>query len=559
MSGMDISSTAASSSSSSTSLSDFYNNNTMTGLVDGINVDSIVSGLMTAARAPEDTLDQQVQTLQWQQQDYQTINTDLQSLQTTVSSLQLQGTFLTKQASSSSSAVTATAGISALDTSHTVSVTSVATNAVLASSSQITDFNPNNLTDPTDADLSSVFTGLTTDSNGDLDFSISNGTTTVPFSVNPNTTTLNDVINDINTTSGLNVQASWDSTLQRFYLTSTQPGTNITAQDTGGTNLMQQLFGGTEPSGGYTTAGTSAAGTDAAVTVDGTSYTFDSNQFTISGVTYSLVGTTDGNNAHVTVSSNTSAVVSTIQSFVTAYNNTLTDINNMLTQTVYSGYTPLTQDMITAQNLDTTQVDAWNTKAQSGQLNSDPLLQSVLDDMREAMSTPVSVLTGKVTITNDDSQQVTTACNQLGVIGIAPSTSYTAYGQLTLNTDQLTQALQSNPQAVMALFTTSLDSSGNLLSNSSQQGLATRLFNTLTNSISQLTNKAGTSGQLVDNSFIGTEIASDNSQISTIETNLNNLEQNYYTEYDAMETTLSQLNTESSWLTEAFSSSSSSS
>ena len=127
---MDIS---AATTSAAQSVSNFYSNNTMTGLVDGINVDSIVSGLMTAERTPEDTLDQQVQTLQWQQQDYQTINTDLQSLQTTVSSLELQGTFLTKQANSSSSAVTATAGISALDTSHTVSVTSVATNAVLAS------------------------------------------------------------------------------------------------------------------------------------------------------------------------------------------------------------------------------------------------------------------------------------------------------------------------------------------------------------------------------------------------------------------------------------------
>ena len=115
MSTMDITSTTTSSaSSSSSSISNFYSTSTMTGLVDGINVDSIVSGLMTAARVPEDALDQQVQTLQWQQQDYQTINTDLQSLQITVSSLELQGTFLTMQASSSSSAVTATAGTSAL-------------------------------------------------------------------------------------------------------------------------------------------------------------------------------------------------------------------------------------------------------------------------------------------------------------------------------------------------------------------------------------------------------------------------------------------------------------
>jgi flagellar hook-associated protein 2 len=536
---------SAATTSSSNSVSNFYSNNTMTGLVDGINVDSIVSGLMTAARAPEDTLDQQVQTLQWQQQDYQAINTDLQSLQSTVSSLQLQGTFLTKQASSSSSAVTATAGISALDTSHTVSVTSLATNAVLASTSAITAITS------ADSDLSTLLgSNLTTDSSGDVDFSISDGTnTSKPFSVDPSTTTLNDVINDINN-SGLDVQASWDSTLQRFYLTSTQSGTTITATDNSG-NLMQTLLG----------SGTnSATGTDAAVTVDGISYNnLTNNQIAINGVTYSLAAKTGDNPAAVTVSSNTSAVVSTIQSFVTAYNNTLTDINNMLTQTVYAGYTPLTQDMITAQNLDTTQVDAWNTKAQSGQLNSDPLLQSVMNDMRDAMSTPVSGLTGQVTVTNDDSQQVTATCNQLGTVGISPSTSYTQYGQLTLNTDQLTQALQSNPQAVMALFTTSLDSSGNLLSNSSQQGLATRLFNTLTNSISQITDKAGTSGQLVDNSFIGTEIDSDNTRISTWETNLNNMEQNYYTEYDAMETTLSQLNAESSWLTEEFSSSNSSS
>ena len=554
---MDVSSTTATSSSSSSSASNFYSTNTVTGLVDGINVDSIVSGLMTVAREPEDTLDQQVQTLQWQQQDYQTINTDLQSLQSTASSLELQGTFLTKQASSSSTAVTATAATSALDTSHTIAVTSLATNAVLASSSKVTSV------DSTTASLSSLLgSSLTADSDGDLDFSISDGSTSYPasspktFSIS-DSDTISDVVNEINN-SGLNVQASWDSSLQRLYLTATDNGTTVTVSDTGGTNLMQQLLDPTNTSGASAGSYTnSASGTDAAVTVDNTAYTFDSNQFTINGVSYSLVGTTGSNPATVTVSNNTSAVVSSIQSFVTAYNNTLTDLNSMLTQTVYSGYSPLTQDAITAKGLDSTEVDAWNTKAQSGLLNSDPTLQSVLTDLRDAMITPVSGLTGQVTVTNDGSQQVTVTANQMGVIGLTASSSYTSYGQLSLNTDQLTQALQSNPQAVMALFTTKLDSSGNLISNSSQQGLGTRLYNTLTNSISQLTDKAGTSGQLVDNSFMGQEIDSDNTQISTWDTRLNNLEQNYYTEYDAMEQTLSQMNSESSWLTEMFSSSSS--
>ena len=175
------------------------------------------------------------------------------------------------------------------------------------------------------------------------------------------------------------------------------------------------------------------SGTDAAVKVDNTSYTFDSNQFTINGVSYSLAGTTTqgstDNPATVIVSGNTSAVVSTIQGFVTAYNNTLTDINNMLTQTVYSGYYPLTQDDITAQNLDSTEVDAWNTKAQSGLLNSDPTLQSIMSNLQNAMVTPVSGLTGQVTVTNDDSQQVTVMANQMGTVGLTASSSYLDYGQ----------------------------------------------------------------------------------------------------------------------------------
>jgi flagellar hook-associated protein 2 len=534
---MDILSAATTSSSSSATSS--YGTNTVTGLVDGINVDSIVSGLMTVARVPVDTLNQKVQTLQWQQQDYQTINTDLQSLQSTASSLKLQGTFLTKQASSSSSAVTATAGTSALDTSHTVAVSSLATNAVLASSSQITTI--------TSADnaLSTVTPGSFT-----IDDGTTNPTHSQSFQVT-SSTTLNDVINAINS-SGLKVQASWDSTLQRFYLTSTQPGQTpnpITAtDDASGGNLMQTLLG----------SGTnSATGTNAAVTVDGTSYSFNSNQFTINGVSYSLVGKTDANNpATVTVSNNTSAVVSTIQSFVTAYNNTLTDINNMLTEKVYSGYTPLTQDAINTKGLDSTQIDDWNTKAKSGQLNSDPLLQRVLNDLRDAMGTPVSGLSGTVTVSNG-SQQVIATANQMSVIGLTTSSSYTSYGQLTLDSNKLTQALQSNPQAVMSLFTNSLNSNGSLITDSSQQGLGTRLYNTLTNSISEITNKAGSSSELYDTSFIGQEINSDNTQISTWNTRLNDLEQKYYTEYDAMEQTLSQMNSESSWLTQMFSSTSS--
>jgi flagellar hook-associated protein 2 len=311
---------------------------------------------------------------------------------------------------------------------------------------------------------------------------------------------------------------------------------------------MQQLFGGTEPSGGYTASGASAQ-----VTVDGVNYTFASNQFTINGVSYTLQGTTGPSNpAFIAVTNNVSSAVSAIQNFVTAYNNTLTALNNMLTEQNYHQL-PLTQDEITAKNLTDTEIDDWNTKAKSGLLNGDPLLTSVVNNMQNAMITPVSGLSGQVTVTSDNLQQVTAACNQMGVIGITST-----YGTLSLDTDKLTEALQSNPQAVIDLFTKTLDSNGRLITDSSQQGLAVRLYNTLSSSIAQITNEAGSSSDLFDNSYIGREIAADNSQISNWNSRLSDLEKRYYTEFNNMEQMLSEMNVQSAWLSQMFSSGSSS-
>jgi flagellar hook-associated protein 2 len=523
---MDILSSGSTTSSSSSAY-DSYSASSVTGLVDNINVDSIVKSLMMAANAPVDTLDQQIQTLQWKQQDYQSINTDLQNLQNSIQNLKLQGTYMTKQVTSSSSAVSATATISALNTSHQVIVSGIATSAVLASQAAVTAISSGGDTLSSD--------GVTAGS-----FTINDGTNQQTFNVT-STTTLNNVISDINS-SGLNVEASWDSSLQRFYLSATQAGTTVTATDTSG-DLMQTLLGNST---------NTASGSDASVEVDGTSYTFSSNQFEINGISYTVQGTTGNSPAVVTVTNDVSSVVSGISSFVTEYNNTMTDLNNMLSQTVYSDYPPLTQDLITTKDLDSTQQDAWTTKAKSGLLNGDPLLQSVVNDMEDAMTNPVSGLSGKVTVTNDDDQQETVLCNQASVVGLTST-----YGTLSLDTSTLTEALQSNPQAVIALFTTTLDSSGDLITDSSQQGLMVRLDNTLTNDISELTNQAGTSGQIVDNSYIGQQVSSDNSQVSSWDTYLNNLESRYYKEFDSMEQALEDANVQSSWLSELSSSSSS--
>ncbi|MGD0152390.1 MAG: flagellar filament capping protein FliD [Thermacetogeniaceae bacterium] len=506
-----------------------------------MDIDKIVANLMTAARAPEDALKQNLQVLEWQQDAYRTVNTDLNNLQNTVFNMKLQGSFMGKQVDSSSTAVTASAGIDALNLTHTIEVTNLATAEVMTSAAPIA-------TNGTyTGNLNAMLTGLTTGSDGNVKLLIGDGATTQEFTINPGTQSLNDLINQINSSS-LNLKASWDDSLKRFYLSSTKPGqsNSVSYTDESG-NLMQQLFGSSNTT-------QTVSGTDAQVKIDGTSYSFNSNQIQVNGVTYNLKGTTGGITT-VTVSNDVDAIVSTIKDFITQYNSTLADINGKLTETRYSNYQPLTDAQLSTGKLTSTQIDEWNAKAKSGLLNNDSLLNSAVYAMRNAMASPVSGLTGQVTVTVG-SQQVTTTANQMDVIGITTG-SYTDNGKLTLDENKLREALQSNPQAVIDLFTKSANTSGAQITDSSQQGLSVRLYNALGSSISQITSKAGSSSDLVDTSYMGQSMKGINTQISDTDTQLQALETRYYNQFTAMEQAISQLNSQGAWLSQMFGSSTS--
>ena len=102
-------------STSTISTSTVNGTSRITGLSSGIDVDGIVEQLVTAEKAKKLTkLEQEVQTAEWKQEAYQTIITDIQDFTskyfdiTSSSSLLKSSNFLQYDASSSTSAVTAT-------------------------------------------------------------------------------------------------------------------------------------------------------------------------------------------------------------------------------------------------------------------------------------------------------------------------------------------------------------------------------------------------------------------------------------------------------------------
>ncbi|NLC07527.1 MAG: flagellar filament capping protein FliD, partial [Syntrophomonadaceae bacterium] len=288
-------------------------------------------------------------------------------------------------------------------------------------------------------------------------------------------------------------------------------------------------------------------GEDAVLEINGLQTTRKTNTFTTNGVTFTLHGVTaegfDGTATTVTVAHNIDGVFNSIKAFVDKYNEVIAAINDKLNEQRYSDYYPLTDEEIEEGKLTDTQIDKWQEKARSGLLKNDSLLRGTVYAMRNVLASVVTGLTGKVTVTKS-SQSVTTVANSLSVIGITTG-DYRENGKLHLDENQLREALQSNPEAVMELFTKSSEVTA-------EQGLAYRLYDTINHEISKITDKAGRAGSLVDNSVIGKTIAQLDKDMYKLEDKLAQLEDRYWRQFTAMEKAIAQLNQQSMWLVQQF-------
>lgn len=133
-----------SSSSSGVTTSTVNGTTRVTGLVSGIDVDSIVEELVTAEKAKKlNQLQQKEQLTEWRQDAYQDIISEIQDFSskyfdsTSDTCLYNQSTWYDYTVSSSSSAVTATTASDAAEGNHTVSVNQLATSAIFSSSENI--------------------------------------------------------------------------------------------------------------------------------------------------------------------------------------------------------------------------------------------------------------------------------------------------------------------------------------------------------------------------------------------------------------------------------------
>ncbi|GGA43633.1 flagellar filament capping protein FliD [Paenibacillus physcomitrellae] len=484
------------------------------GLASGMDTDTIVKQLMTAARAPLDKLNQQKQVLEWTREDYRTINSKLVDFRNNKvltydksSSMLAQKAVITGNTTSISAQATSSANQISMD----VVVKSLATKTTAQSKGSLgSDVTPQT----TLADLAKQQGTADEDIPDTYTVTINKATITLN-----KTDSLSSVVTKINSNKDANVNAVFDEVAGKLSISSKTFGaTDLSIDSDSSSNSLTALLGGfTEPEKGM----------KASVEVNGKSYTPDSNSLTLNGVEISLLSVTpEGEKSTISNQPDSSKALETIKAFVQNYNDLLDTLNKKVSEEKYRDYPPLTDDQ--KKELTDDDITAWTDKAKSGTLKNDEILKSAISSMRDAITKAIGS-SGVFNLTD---------------VGITTGQWYEG-GKLTLDEDKFKSAIESNPQGVTDLFQGS----------STQPGLFDQMADSLNGVLDKLASKAGTSKYSADltaafktESTMGKSLKDYEQRISDLQDRLDDMENRYYSQFTAMEQAISKYNSQSSYL-----------
>lgn len=375
--------------------------------------------------------------------------------------------------------------------------------------------------------------GLTVPEGDDGEYSITINNKTLTFA---KTATLNDIIKSINDDADMKVTVSYSSTTDTLSVVADETGSHlgVEIQDDGEGSLAYALFGSESnwnvKEGQDTVLEYKMNGGDP-ITI-----TRSTANFTIDDISIELnknaagLETTD---TPVTfdVTNNVDEVVERVKEFVDEYNEIITLINTKTSERPDSDYPPLTPEQQDEMTED--EIKNWTEEAKKGILYSDSKMRNVLTKMRGAMGgiTDVSSLT-------------------LSSIGISSAYMDTS-GKLVFDEDKFKEKLMEDPEEVENLF------SGAASGEDGTSGIAVQLREILVQNVGI----SGTAGLLIEEAGLDNSMTSDSNYISErieeyddkmadLKEELEDERERYWNKFTALEESLNQLNSQSSWLTD---------
>lgn len=284
-------------------------------------------------------------------------------------------------------------------------------------------------------------------------------------------------------------------------------------------------------------------GQDAIISLNGADFTSDSNNFAINGLTITANAVSaitgqdgDGNPIYAESTINTAddvdGIYDMIKDFFKEYNALIKEMDTLYNAKSSKGYEPLTDDEKDA--MSDTEIEKWETKIKDSLLRRDSDLGTLINTFKTSMLESVSIDGKKYSLSSFGINTLgyfLSGENEKGVFHIDGDPDDT---NSSGNDDALKAAIASDPETVKKFFSQLIG------------GLQKKV-----NGIMQRTDYRSIYN-VYDNKRMQTEYDDYTEKIKTQEKKLQALEDRYYKQFTSMETAMSKLNSQQSYLSSLF-------
>lgn len=404
--------------------------------------------------------------------------------------------------------------------------------------------------------LSATLEELSRGLKNNLTFYDDSGVNKIKFTINgkefafSSDTRLDTMLNTINNDNDANVEMSYDAISDKFSITAKELGAGKTISVS---NTWGNFFGAAGAAGiDHEVNGFGENGQDAIVNLNSVDIVRSTNSFTENGIAFNLLKAAPGETITVGLTLDIDGAYNNIKTFIDSYNKILDKLNTKLLEKYDKDYAPLTDEQKTA--MSESEIEKWEEKAKNGLLSNDSIINKIINDMRTKLLEPVE----GVNIS-------------LFSIGIS-SKSYLDRGKLTVNESKLKAALQSDVDSIAELFTKKSEEYPNYSRRLSaaeqntryaQEGIANRLFDIVQENISIMMDSNGKKGILLEKagltgdsteftSILSKQLAENAKLMGRWEEKLFKTEEYYLKKFSAMETALSKMYSQSSWISNLY-------
>jgi flagellar hook-associated protein 2 len=495
----------------------------MSGLVSGMDTESIVKELMSAQRKKSTNLQNKKTKLEWKQEKWKELNKQIYSFYTgALSKAKMQGNYQTKKATSSNNAkVEVTAGSTAPEGVHKIQVKAVANTQYVTGTKLDSSVNSG-------TKLSDL--GFNTDTSITVKIG-NNEVKTIEFDKDA---TIEDFASSLREV-GLN--ASYDTKQGRFFISAKNSGTenafSLLASSSdefaklGLCNVLNVEGNVSVPAG----SGVSVVKpSDAVIIYNGVELSSSSNTISVNGLNVTVKEVTKGMDTpedlsddetiSITVNKDAQSVYDMVKNFVKSYNELLKTMNDMYYADTARGYEPLTDEQKDA--MTDKEVEKWEEKIKDSLLRRDSSIGSMLNLMKTELYGSVEV-NGK-----------SYALSSFGITAM----DYTEKGLLHISGDSedtlkstgenlLMKAIEEDPDAVMQVITT----------------LANKLYGAM--SAEMRSTKLRSALSFYNDKEMKNTIKDYEDKLKEMEKKFQEMETRYYKQFTAMEKALANLNSQS--------------